>query len=875
MLQHAAAKQAHPDCVVFFRLGDFYEMFGDDAVLVAEVLGLTLTSRNKGKPDEIPMAGVPHHAAHGYIARLLEAGHKVAICEQMADPATVRGIVPREVVRVITPGTWTSEEQLEDKRNNWLCAIAPSETGVGVALLDLSTAELCAAELRDWVELLSEVGRAEPREILILQDGAAPGDESEGRPETLRSCSETAAGLPDALTALREVAPRARCGSVPPLAPNQALELLRGVDWGETSPLALAAAAAALGYARDCQKGAFPPVFRVARLSPSSVLAVDRTAARHLELVEPASDDPTATLLWTIDRTRTPSGARLLRRRLLSPLTDIEQIRRRQDEVQVLIDNGAARSELREALSLVGDLERIAVRSSRGESSPRDLGQLRRGLAAAARALDIVSRLPDAESRAALLGPVVPDVVPELRARLEASLVERPPSQVKDGNVFLAGYDASLDELAELCTSGSRRIAQFEEALREQTGIGGLRVRFTRVFGWYVEVGRSAAKRVPDSFRRKQTVATGERYTLDELDQLAIQIQSAEERYRIREKELLDALYAEATAASQRIHLLSARLSALDVAQSMASIAVDFDYTRPLVERSERLEVVDGRHPVVERRAALGSFVPNDVVLDAGGEHLWIISGPNMAGKSTFLRQVALIVILAQMGSFVPASSARVGICDRVLSRVGASDNLAAGESTFMVEMRETAEILRCATRRSLVILDEVGRGTSTYDGLSIAWAVAEHLDQVIGCRALFATHYHELGELAERSPTAGNRCVSAREHQGQVVFLHRVTAGVAPRSYGIEVARLAGLPEIVLARARGLLARFEGDSLGEKPRLDMAGPQLDLFRPPSKGLHDPEIVASLRAIDPDRISGLEALQLLHQLKKLADGDDD
>ncbi len=863
MQQHAAAKEAHPDCLVFFRLGDFYEMFGDDAVVVARDLSLTLTSRNKGKPDEIPMAGVPHHAAHGYIARLLAKGHKIAICEQMADPSTVKGIVPRQVVRVITPGTWTSEEQLEEKRNCWLCAVELSTSGVGFALLDLSTAELCAESVEDVSQVLSEVGRAEPRELLLSLDGQL-GDESDFDLDSVeRALSEVARGVP--------------IHRRPGLGPEQIHAVLAGIDVSASSPLALAAAANAFSYARACHKERELPVFRVARLNPTGVLGIDRTAANHLELTQSTSDDPSACLLATIDRTQTPGGARLLRRRLLSPLTDVESIRRRQDQVEALVKNGAIREKLRGALSSVGDLERIAVRASLGESSPRDLGLLRRGLFAAESALTLLSELPDRESRVALCGTREIDLVADLREHLARALVERPPAQAKEGAIFLQGYDAGLDELSELRVTGTQRIAEFEEELRAQTKISALRVRFTRVFGYYVEVGKSQARNVPSHFRRKQTVATGERYTTPELDELAMQIQSAEDRFREREAELLEALYQEATDAAGRVHRLAAHLSAIDVALSLADVAIDFDYIRPVVDGDERLHIEDGRHPVVERRAALGQFVPNDVDLTAGRDHLWIISGPNMAGKSTFLRQVALSVILAQMGSYVPAKSATIGICDRVLSRVGASDNLAGGESTFMVEMRETAEILRSATRRSLVILDEVGRGTSTYDGLSIAWAVAEHLDQVVSCRALFATHYHELAELAERSQTVSNRCVSAREHGGEVVFLHRVIAGVASRSYGVEVARLAGLPEPVLARARGLLATFEGQASeaggNERPRRGSGTttPQLDLFGTSESQAPSSEIVSSLRGVDVDRLSGLEALQLIVQLKKLVD----
>lgn len=853
MQQHAAAKAAHPDCIVFFRLGDFYEMFGDDAVVVADQLGLTLTSRNKGKPDEIPMAGVPHHAAHGYIARLLAKGHKVAICEQLADPSTVRGIVPRDVVRVITPGTWTDTEQLGERENSWLCSIVPAaaeEGGVGLALLDLTTAELLVAELADASGLLAEVSRAAPREILLSPE--EPLGAGERLQELQLALAEVARGVP--------------VRTDEPAFATLGAEALARVAVDGIPALARRAAERALGYARACYKDRELPVWRLGHWRPSSVLGIDRAAASHLELCVSNSDDPSACLLAVIDRTCSPAGARLLRRRLLGPLTDVAQIRRRQDQVQALLEAGSMRKDLARLLGEVGDLERIVVRVSLGEANPRDLGLLRRGLGAADELVHLLGTLgPDAREVLGL--PTPEELLPDLREHLMRALVERPLAQPKDSATFLASYDAELARLAELRTHGSERMIALETELRETVGIASLRVRFTRVFGWYVEVSRTQQGKVPAEWRRKQTVAGGERFTLPALDDLAEEILGAEERYRAREQELLATLLAEVAASAPSIHRLAAALSAIDVALGLATVAAEFGYVRPVVDDSDVLVIKDGRHALVERRAGLDRFVPNDVELSVKNEHLWIISGPNMAGKSTFLRQVALIVILAQMGAYVPAASAHVGIVDRVLSRVGASDNLAGGESTFMVEMRETAAILSGATSRSLVILDEVGRGTSTYDGLSIAWAVAEHLDQVIRCRTLFATHYHELTELPHASSSAVNMCVSAREHRGEVVFLHRVVPGAASRSYGIEVARLAGLSELVLARARSLLATFEGSGpakgLGDRG----TSSQLDLFAPAAADVASMEVRALLQDLDLDRLTGIEALQLLGRLK--------
>ena len=851
MKQHAAAKRAYPDAILFFRLGDFYEMFGDDAVLCARELELTLTSRNKGKPDEIPMAGVPHHAAHGYIARLLDKGYKIAICEQMADPATVKGIVPREVVRVITPGTITEGQQLEPRLNNWLCGVHLGPNGVGLALLDVSTAELRAAEMTNPTALLAELSHAAPREVLVGQAG-----------------EETSI-----VPLLEQALPAAAIREDAELAANEAGEVLGdlSLDAGRLGANARLAVARVLRFARACNPGRPLPVRRVAHWDPSGFLVIDRTAQAHLELLRSQSGDKAGTLLDTIDRTLTPAGARLLRRRLVAPALDVERIRRRLDRVELFLVHSRTRDEFRACVKGVNDLERMAVRACLNEATPRDLGALRDGLVAAARAVHVLGAMEDPTWRDALVLNAPVDLVDELRTRLEQALVDRPPAQTKEGAVFKAEYDPELGELDELKQHGTERVVAYEADTRAGTGIQSLKVRYTRVFGWYIEVSRGQAGKVPSGWRRKQTVATGERYTTDALDELAHAIESAEARHRERELELLDELVGYVAERAERIRSLADRVAHWDVDAALAEIAHTSDYCKPEVDDSDTLKIVEGRHPVVERLAAAGRFVPNDVELTSSGERLWLVTGPNMAGKSTLLRQVALTAILAQIGSYVPARSAHMGVVDRVLSRVGASDNLAGGESTFMVEMRETAEILRNATSRSLVILDEIGRGTSTFDGLAIAWAVAEHLDDVIQCRALFATHYHELTKLGEQSAHVANYCVSARELDESIIFLHRLVRGAASRSYGVFVAQLAGLPEGVLARARALLASLEAGqhlapgSGGRGKKRDTA--QLDLFSaPPANALHE-DVANHIKALDLDRLTGLEALGLLARFK--------
>jgi len=852
MQQHAEAKRAYPDALIFFRLGDFYEMFGDDAVLGARLLDLTLTSRNKGKPDEIPMAGVPYHAAHNYLSRLLAKGQKVAICEQMADPSTVKGIVPRQVVRVLTPGTVTAEEHLHPNCNNWLCSVEATRSGIGFALLDLSTGEMRATELLDLSVLLAEIAHAQPEELLL-------GGESEMVGEFAESVR---ASLAVGVVRLDE----------PLEAPATAGWL---GDWAldaqALKECACTAAARALRYVKECHPGRSElPVRRLVHWDPSQCLHLDGRTQAHLELTRSLSGNDAATLLHVIDETVTPLGARLLRRQILAPLVELKRIRRRLDAVEFLVQNAALRAELRACLSEVADFERLSVRAALGEVNPRDLGKMRDGLLAAERASQLLSETRDLVARESLHVSDSIDTVAELAELLSRALVERPPAQPKEGSVFQAGYDAQLDEFATLRKTGAELMLELEARLRQETDIGTLKVRFTRVFGWYIEVSRSHTAKAPKAWRRKQTVSGGERFTTDELDELAHRITTAEDQHRERELELFAVLVSETAASGARLYQLASLVARWDVAAALAEVAHRYDYCRPVVEASDVIELRDGRHPVVERLAAAGRFVPNDVELNLEAQRFWLITGPNMAGKSTFLRQLALTVILAQMGSFVPARFARIGLVDRVLSRVGASDNVAQGQSTFMVEMTETAEILRRASRRSLVILDEIGRGTSTFDGLAIAWAVAEYLDEAVQCRALFATHYHELTSLANDSRHMANFSVSAREEGENIVFLHRVVAGAASRSYGIAVAKLAGLPESVLARARALLASFEDGRGGAKqrPASKEARTQLGLFDSAHVSRQHADAIETLRAVNIENMTPLDALQLLARLKQ-------
>jgi len=868
MKQYLTAKAAHPSALLFFRMGDFYELFYEDAVTAARALDLTLTSRNKGSPDEIPMAGVPHHAATSYVQRLLDAGFSVAICEQMADPSKVKGIVPREVVRVVTPAIAYDDASLDARKNHFLVAVEGDGARYGIAALDLSTGELLACEAHDRVAALAELVRFDPRELLV-----AP------------AASELAGDF-------RALRPRGVVREdVAPLADDAAaaaLDALLGEGEARASAplLARRAAARCVIFAEACEPGKKLPIARLTGYELGETLLLDDATQAHLELVRTVDGDTGGSLLAQIDATKTGPGARLLRRRLLAPRTSIPEIRRRHDAVELFVTQPGLRAEVRARLGKTSDTERLAMKLAVDRASPRDLVALRASLGELVPLAGALEACPDRSARDALgIAPGAPWVDPcdDLFTLLANAVADDPPARSSDGGAIRDGFDAVLDEARLLTRDGQKLIVELEARLRDEAQIPSLKLRYTRVFGWYAEVTRSHVSKAPASWRRKQTIATGERFTCDELDALADKLAHAEERASSREAQLYAGLVRDLAVHVERLRIVAARLAEWDVASALAEVAHRGDLARPEVDDSLRLEIEDGRHLVVERLAAAGRFVPNDVALDAAPDakdsRLWLVTGPNMAGKSTLMRQVALIVILAQMGSFVPARRARVGVVDRVLTRVGASDNLAKGDSTFMVEMKETAHVLRRATRKSLVVLDEIGRGTSTYDGLAIAWAVAEHLHDVVGCRALFATHYHELTDLAATRPGCDNWSVSAREHEGDIVFLHKLSHGAASRSYGVACARIAGLPELVLARARAILGDLErgaalpgGSHALVRARTKAGRAQLDLFGgggAPAAPEPSP-VVDALRAVDVDRLTPIEALQLVAQLKKLA-----
>ncbi len=871
MRQFLEVKADHPDAIVFFRMGDFYEMFFDDALVAGRALDLTVTSRDKGRDDAIPMAGVPHHAGRSYLMRLTELGHKVVIVEQVEDPRQAKGLVRREVVQIVTPGVVVDDDALEPKRARYLAAVVEGRGGLGLAHLDASTGELRATTVTDVDELAGELSRIGPRELLAAESALADGG---------------------ALVELRQRL--AACAFTPeePLAPADVDEVLAELATDGASAddadlgLARRAAAWCVRYARATQPTGVLPVARLHLYRIRDAVVLDEAAIVNLELTEtimagpgPAAGRRSGSLLAVLDQTVTAPGGRLLRRWLLYPLVDVAPIRRRQDAVEFFVERQAARERVRRELERIHDLERLAGRASLGVATPRDLGQLRASL----------GRLPDlAEAIASGAAPgfELPELLrldeggrgeilaqlAELEEELAAALVDDPPPTAKEGGVVRDGFCPIVDENRRLADGGRDDILAIESRERERTGIGSLKVKYNRVFGYYIEVTRSQLARVPADYVRKQTVATGERFVTPELAELEAKILAAQETLIAREAELLRLLVGQVARRTGALLSAGAQVAAVDVCAALAEVAHRSGYTRPVVDDGDLLEIVEGRHPVVERAVAAGEFVPNDCRMATGERQVLLLTGPNMAGKSTYMRQVAHIALMAQMGSFVPARSARIGVVDRIFTRVGAADNLARGESTFMVEMRETAAILAGATRRSLVVLDEVGRGTSTFDGLSIAWAVAEYLHDAIGCRTLFATHYHELCALAESRPRVVNLQSSAREVDGRIRFLRLIVPGGASRSYGIEVARLAGLPPPVLSRSRQVLASLE---TGRRPA-DDSGPQLGLFSaappapqaaPPPGAPPSPDPVTSrLRELDCDRLTPLEALTVLAEL---------
>ncbi len=830
MRQYHGIKQQFPNALLLFRLGDFYELFFDDAVVAARELEITLTARNKEKGQPIPMCGVPYHSAENYIARLIQKGHRVAICDQTEDPRFAKKLVKREVTRVVTPGTAMNARPHE---NNFLAAVFADHTRAGIAHVDVSTGEFRATEV-DIREIASGLESLGAREVLVPAGAAMPVP-------CLRTDVE-----PWVFGA--DYASRSLCDHFRLLS-------LDGCGL-ENRPLATGAAAAVLHYLRETQRTALDHLERPAFYNRADALVLDATTVRNLELVEPlfAGESRDSTLLNVLDRTRTGMGGRLLRRRLLAPAIDAAEIESRLDAVEELHGNLMFRADLGKKLESILDLERLLAKVTLSSAGPRDLAALARSLAVipelkrqpakSARLLDVQSRM---------------DEVEEVRGRVLGALAEELPANLADGGVIRDGFDPRLDELRDISRNSKTYIAQIEQRERAKTGISSLKVRFNNVFGYYIEISKANLHLASADYERKQTLVNAERFTTPELKELEGKILDAEEKILAIEREIFEQLRALAASHAARIKATAAAVAELDVTVALAEVAAENRYTRPRFSPDGEMRVAAGRHPVIEKLAERDAqrFIPNDLYFHPETEFIAVITGPNMGGKSTYLRQAALLAILAQMGSFVPADAALVPIVDRVFTRIGAADNLARGRSTFMVEMTETAVILNTATSRSLIVLDEIGRGTSTYDGLALAWAVVEHIHRHIRAKTLFATHYHELTELAEQLQGVRNLHVSVKESGDQILFLRKVEPGAADKSYGIEVARLAALPMPVIERARQILAHHEDF-------VPKAAPvQIQLFEPVNHELAD-----RIRNLNVDNLRPLEALQLLSDLQK-------
>ncbi len=850
MLQYNQIKADHPDCILFFRLGDFYEMFNEDAQVASRELDLTLTSRDRKLPPEerTPMCGVPYHAAEAYISRLIAKGYKVAICEQMEDPAAAKGLVERDIIRIVTPGTVIEETMLEEGKNNFLCALCLDGGSAGLCFADLSTGEVSATGFdgpawREHVE--NELGRFSPREVLLSPE--AYGDEALKRFLSSRLDCRAEAGAPEGFQ------------------PGHAGERVRAQFGASADTLPAGpvtqAAGALMDYLYETQKTDLSHLSEINYYTTGEFMELDLTARRNLELTETLrGGEKKGSLLWVLDKTCTAMGHRLIRSWLERPLLSPVQIGKRQGAVADLAADMVSRQELERELREVTDLERLIGRVVYGTAGGRDMVALSRGLGKLPQLRLLLSPFPS--SLLAVLRENLDDLA-DLRGAIDAAFVEEPPFSVREGGFIREGYNEEVDRLRGILTGGRDMVAAMEAQEKEKTGIKTLKVGFNKVFGYYIEVSKSYTGQVPDTYVRKQTLVNCERYITSELKEMENTILNAQDQLTALEYQLFTQLRQ---AAAQRVHDIqrsAAAVGQVDVLCSFARVAAENGYCMPQVDLSDVIEITAGRHPVVEKAAKGTLFVPNDTKMDGNEDLCAIITGPNMAGKSTYMRQVALIVLMAQVGSFVPARSARIGAVDRIFTRIGASDDLSAGQSTFMVEMTEVSDILRCATKNSLLILDEIGRGTSTFDGMSIARAVLEYCAEKKQARTLFATHYHELTELENTLSGTVNYNIAVKTRGEDIIFLRKIIPGGADRSYGIEVAKLAGLPDKVLRRAREILTELEAEN-----GVRYTAPRREADQVSLSSMGESEVLSALRRCQPDTLTPIEAMSLLYELRR-------
>lgn len=856
MKQYLEIKKRYQDALLFFRLGDFYEMFGDDAKIAAKELEIALTSRDAGSAGRIPMCGVPYHAVTGYLQKLVSKGYRVAICEQLEDPKLAKGVVKRDVVRVVTPGTFI-EGSLEEKRSQYLTAVAQVDDTFGIASLDLSTGQFLVTELKAFDRMEDELFRLNPAE-LVLAAGSPLVQQLDG----------TASQLQAAISQLDQRLANPEAAADTMLRHFQVATLH---PFGLDSPAKVCAAGMALAYVQDTQKSLLEHILRVQPYTLDQFLQIDAHSRLNLELVRTIREGrKTGSLLGVLDHTRTSMGGRLLRWNLEQPLVDRDEISRRQDAVAAFVDDAGFRQEVQELLDQVYDLERLMGRLAVGTGSARDLRALCSSLAVIPRLKQLLAQRPEAilQRIESQLDPLT-----GLTDLIDRAIVDSPPISVREGGLIKAGFSHELDELRTASRDGKKWIKNLEAQERQRTGIKSLKVGFNKVFGYYIEVTNPNLALVPDDYQRKQTLSNAERFITPELKEKEALILGADERIVEMEYELFCQVRDEAKRHMEKIQADAAALAFLDMLQSLAEAAARHNYVRPEITTDTTLRISQGRHPVIETLQS--GFVPNDVNLTAE-ERIILLTGPNMAGKSTYLRQTALIVIMAQMGSFVPAKAAVIGLVDKIFTRIGAADDLSTGQSTFMVECAETAHMLLNATERSLIILDELGRGTSTFDGMAIAQAVIEHIHDHIGARTLFSTHFHELTKLERTLPKLAAYRVEVQEKQGTVYFLHQVSRGSTDKSYGVNVARMAGIPKPVLRRALSLLQELEADR--DRPvQLDLfASLQYDaaVLEDNAPGPEEHPIIAELRQLDINRITPLDALQLLAKWQQAARGDE-
>ncbi len=859
MRQYAHHKERHPDAILLFRMGDFYEMFYEDAEAASHILGIALTTRDKNKDEQVPMCGFPHHSASKYISTLLEAGRRVAVCDQMEDPRQAKGVVKREVTRVLTPGLTDEAETLKADQNHYVTALAMRGKDIGIASFDLSTGDLLVTETSDAGLAGQELTRLGPKEAL-LPDGL-------GEDHLLRRLADDSFYVGVADEWMSDVR-----GCNDTLRDLYGVQSVEGFGLAEKSAMTLAAGML-VSYVRQTRPEAPSHVKAPRVYHLGDFMVLDRSTLRNLEIFTNIKDGGTAGTLWSVlDRTLTSMGARLLRHWISYPLLDVKELARRHETVDTLVKAATIRDDLRVALGDIGDLERIAGRISLGSAGPRDLVQLR---GSAEKIPGLVGLLSTIETPLAAEIAAMDDLSYVAHA-VATVLVDAPPAGLKDGGVIRERYDRELDELRSMSTQGKAWIAGIEAKEREKTGIPNLKVGYNKVFGYFIEVTKAHQEKIPEGYIRKQTLVNAERYITEELKEYELKVLNAQERSVELEAEIFRRLRERLLEVIPRIQETSRRIATLDALAALAEVAATNRYVRPRVHGGDEIRIKDGRHPVVEQFEARETYVPNDVFLNRSTDQILIITGPNMAGKSTYMRQIALLVILAQIGSFAPAAEASIGTVDRIFTRIGAADYLAFGQSTFMVEMNETADILHNSTERSLVLLDEVGRGTSTFDGLSIARAVTEYLHdrEDGGPRTLFATHYHELVELAAEKKRVRVYNVSVKEWGDKVVFLRKIVPGGASRSYGIQVAKLAGIPDSVIARASDILAELESHPI-EAPDDPTTGkrrkkaPVADL--PLQGALFDSpaqKLLEKLRLLDPNNLTPLEALNILAEWKR-------